>query len=252
VRLLPAVEDAGIAFALDRGGRRIEIPAQAESLVSTERATSLARDGARVATVEHLLAALYGTGVDNLRIELDGPELPALDGSAAPWVELLRRAGLREQASERRTLALERTLLLREGEAWIRAEPCAGLSLRYSIDFSHPLIGRQELSIDGEDPEVFAREIAPARTFGFASELAGLFEHGLARGGSLARAVLLDESGVVNPEGLRFSDEPVRHKILDLFGDLALLGVRLRARVEVERGGHRLHQALIAALRSVR
>jgi UDP-3-O-[3-hydroxymyristoyl] N-acetylglucosamine deacetylase len=249
VRLLPAAEDAGIAFVLERGGRRVEIPARAEWLVSTERATSLGRDGVRVSTVEHLLAALYGLGVDNVRVELDGPELPALDGSAAPWVELLHRSGLREQPAARRTLALERTLELREGEAWIRAEPCAGFALRYAIDFPHPAIGRQELSVDGDDPELFEREIAPARTFGFASELPGLVEHGLARGGSLASAVLLDQGGVVNPEGLRFPDEPLRHKILDLFGDLALLGARLRARVQVERGGHRLHQALIAALR---
>jgi UDP-3-O-[3-hydroxymyristoyl] N-acetylglucosamine deacetylase len=252
VRLLPAPEDAGIGFVCETGGRRVEVPARAESLVSSARATSLARDGASVATVEHLLAALYGLGVDNLRAEIEGPELPALDGSAATWVELLRRAGLREQAAPRRRLSLDRAIELREGEGWIRAEPCAGFAVRYAIDYAHPAVGRQELSIDGDDPDGFAREIAPARTFGFASELGSLQESGLARGGSLANAILLDERGIVNPEGLRFPDELVRHKILDLFGDLALLGAPLHARVQVERGGHRLHQALVSALRECR
>jgi UDP-3-O-[3-hydroxymyristoyl] N-acetylglucosamine deacetylase len=249
VRLLPAPEDAGIAIVRALDGRRVEIPVRPDLVVATERATTLARDGACAATVEHLLAALYGLGVDNLRAELDGPELPALDGSAAPWVELLRHAGLRDQAAARRALALGRELEVREGERWIRAEPADRLAVAYAIDYAHPAVGRQELAIDGDDPERFAREIAPARTFGFTSELRDLERAGLARGGSLASAVLLDERGVVNPEGLRFPDELVRHKVLDLYGDLALLGRRLRARVRVERGGHRLHQALVAALR---
>jgi UDP-3-O-[3-hydroxymyristoyl] N-acetylglucosamine deacetylase len=248
VRLLPAPEDAGIAIVREIGGRRVEIPARPECVVSMERATTLAREGACAATVEHLLAALYGLGVDNLRAELDGPELPALDGSAAPWVELLRRAGAREQAAARRVLALAREIEVREGERWIRAEPARALAVSYAIDYAHPAVGRQELSIEGDDPERFADEIAPARTFGFASELGSLREAGLARGGSLDCAVLVGERGVVNPGGLRFADELVRHKILDLYGDLALLGARLRARVRVERGGHRLHQALVAAL----
>ncbi len=252
VRLLPAPEDAGIRFVCGTEARRVEIPVCPESVASGERATCLARDGASVATVEHLLAALYGLGVDNLHAEIEGPELPALDGSSAPWVELLRRAGLHEQAARRRPLALDHAIELREGEGWIRAEPSAGFAVRYAIDYAHPAVGRQEFSIDGDDPDRFAREIAPARTFGFASELPGLLESGLARGGSLANAILLDEHRVVNAEGLRFPDELVRHKILDLFGDLALLGVRLRARVQVERGGHRLHQALVAALRECR
>jgi UDP-3-O-[3-hydroxymyristoyl] N-acetylglucosamine deacetylase len=201
-----------------------------------------------VATVEHLLAAAYGLGVDNLRAELDGPELPALDGSAAPFVALLHRAGVREQAAPRRVLALERAVEVRDGERWIRAEPAAGFAVAYAIEYPHTAVGRQALAIEGDDPERFAAEIAGARTFGFASELAGLERAGLARGGSLAAAVLIGERGVVNPEGLRYPDEPVRHKILDLYGDLALLGCRLRARVRVERGGHRLHQALVVAL----
>jgi len=252
VRLVPAPEGAGIAIVRELDGRRVEIPARPEFVVSTERATTLALGGVCAATVEHLLAALYGLGIDNLRAELDGPELPALDGSAAPWVELLRRAGLREQAAARRRLVLERELEVREGGRWIRAEPAAGFAVAYAIDYAHPALGRQQLAIECDDPDRFAREIAPARTFGFASELGALREADLARGGSLACAVLVGERGVVNPEGLRFPDELVRHKILDLLGDLALLGVRLRAHVRVERGGHRLHQALVAALEARR
>jgi UDP-3-O-[3-hydroxymyristoyl] N-acetylglucosamine deacetylase len=250
VRLLPAPEDAGIAIVRAVDGRRVEIPARSEFVVSTERATTLAREGVCAATVEHLCAALYGLGVDNLRAELDGPELPALDGSAAPWVELLRRAGPCEQASPRRHLVLGREVEVREGGRWIRAEPADRLSLAYAIDYDHPAVGRQALAIEGLDSERFAREIAPARSFAFASELRDLARAGLARGGSLASAVLVGEHGVVNPEGLRFPDELVRHKVLDLLGDLALLGSRLRARVRVERGGHRLHQALVAKLRA--
>ena len=248
LRLLPAPEDAGIEIVRVVGGSRIAIPARPGSVVSTGRATTLGRDGVRAATVEHLLAALYGLGVDNLRAELDGPELPALDGSAAPFVELLLRAGLNEQAAPRRVLALAREVEVREGERWARAEPARSFALAYAIDYAHPAVGRQELAIEGDDPDRFAAEIAGARTFGFASELAELERAGLARGGSLANAVLFDERGVVNPEGLRWPDELVRHKVLDLFGDLALLGCRLRARIRVERGGHRLHQALVSAL----
>jgi UDP-3-O-[3-hydroxymyristoyl] N-acetylglucosamine deacetylase len=248
VRLSPAPVNAGIALVCAAGGRRVEIPARPDWLVSTERATSLARDGAGAATVEHLLAALHGLGVDNARAEIEGPEIPALDGSAAPWVERLREVGLREQGAPRRWLELDRAIELHQGKGWIRAEPSAGFRVSYAIDYPHPAVGRQQLAIDADDADLFAREIAPARTFAFASELGGLFEAGLARGGSLASAILLDERGVVNPGGLRFPDELVRHKILDLFGDLALLGARLRAHVRVERGGHRLHQALVAAL----
>jgi UDP-3-O-[3-hydroxymyristoyl] N-acetylglucosamine deacetylase len=231
-------------------GRRVEIPARLECVVATRRATTLARDGASAGTVEHLLAALYGLGVDNLRAELDGPELPALDGSAAPFVELLLRAGVREQAAPRRVLCLRRAVEVREGERWIRAEPAARFAVTCAIQFAHPAVGRQELSIEGEDPERFADELAPARTFGFLTEAPDLALASLARGASLASAVLLDARGVLNPEGLRFRDELVRHKVLDLYGDLALLGCRLRAHVRVERGGHRLHHALVAALRA--
>jgi UDP-3-O-[3-hydroxymyristoyl] N-acetylglucosamine deacetylase len=250
LRLLPAPEGAGIAFVRECGGRRVEIPARPECVASTTRATTLERGGVSVATVEHLLAACFGLGVDNLRAEVEGPELPAFDGSAAPFVELLLGAGLREQASPRRVLGLARALEVREGERWIRAEPSSDFSVDYTIDYAHPAVGRQRLVIDGDDPERFARELAPARTFGFLAELPGLLAADLARGGSLASAIVFDGERVLNPEGLRFPDELVRHKVLDLLGDLALLGARPCARVRAERAGHGLHRALVAALRA--
>lgn len=250
LRLVPADEHAGIAFVRLVDARRVEIPARPEAVVASSRATTLAHAGVCAATVEHLLAALFGLGIDNVRAELDGPELPALDGSAAPWVELLRRAGIREQAAAPRLLRVAHALERREGERWIRAEPHAGFALEVAVEYPHPAVGRQELRIEGADPERFAREIAPARTFAFAEELAGLRETGLARGGSLDCAILVGPEGVANPEGLRFPDELVRHKALDLYGDLALLGARLEGRIRVERGGHRLHHALVAALRA--
>jgi len=248
LRLRPAPAGAGLAFVREIDGRRIEIPARAECAATGARATTLARAGASVATVEHLLAACVGLGVDNLRAEVDGPELPACDGSAAAFVALLREAGLRAQATPRRVLRLARALEVREGGRWIRAEPHERLAVEYAIDYAHPAIGRQQVAFDGDDPERFARELAPARTFGFVAELPGLRAAELARGASLACAIAFDGLRVLNPEGLRFADEPVRHKALDLLGDLALLGRRLVARVRVERGGHALHRALVSAL----
>ena len=249
LRLLPAPEGAGIAFVCEGGGGRVEVPARPDCVAPGARATTLARSGASVATVEHLLAALFGTGVDNLRAEVDGPELPSFDGSALPYVALLREAGLREQPAARRVLALARAVEVRDGERSVRAEPAERLCLDYAIDYAHPAIGRQALSFEPGSAERFARELAPARTFGFLSELPELRAAGLARGGSLERAIVLDGERVLNPEGLRFPDELVRHKLVDLCGDLALLGCGLRARVRAVRAGHALHRALVAALR---
>jgi UDP-3-O-[3-hydroxymyristoyl] N-acetylglucosamine deacetylase len=248
LRLAPAPEGAGLAFVREAGGRRIEIPARSACVRSRDRATTLERSGASVGTVEHRLAACAGLGVDNLRAEVDGPELPAFDGSAAPFVALLREAGLREQAAPRRVLRPARAVEVRDGERWIRAEPHARFAVDYAIDYAHPAVGRQRLAFDGEDAEFFARELAPARTFGFVAELPGLLAADLARGASLGSAIALDGERVLNPEGLRFPDELVRHKVLDLLGDLALLGAHLVARVRVERGGHALHRSLVTAL----
>jgi len=246
--LLPARADAGIVIVRNDGGRSVEIPASVGAVASSRLATTLGRGEETVRTVEHLLAALHGLGVDNVRIVVEGPELPVMDGSAASFVYLVRSAGLFAQPAPRRVLRLRRPVEVRDGERWIRAEPAGEFRISYAIDFDHPVIGRQCLEVVGRDPARFEREIAGARTFGFMREVEALWSAGLAKGGSLQNTVLLDDECVVNPGGVRWPDEFVRHKVLDLYGDLALLGMPLQAHVRVERGGHALHLALVTAI----
>jgi len=247
--LSPAEVDTGVVFVCRAGKRRVEIPARAAFVSSTANATTLAREGASVATVEHLLAALVGLGVDNLRVDLDGDEVPGMDGSAEAFVYLLQTAGLKTQDAPRRVLAVRRPVEVVEGLRSIRVEPArAGLAVRYAVDFEHRAIGRQCMEIPKLVPEVFVSDLARARTFGFFREVDALRRAGLARGASLDNTIVLDDDGVMNPGGLRWPNEFVRHKVLDLLGDLALLGHPLRGRVSVERGGHALHRALVDAL----
>ncbi len=247
--LLPAAPDTGIVFVRRSGDRSVEIPARSDFVTATRNATTLARDGLQISTVEHLLAALRGLGVDNLRVEVDGPELPVMDGSAAPFAAMIRTAGLAEQPVSRRVLEVRRVVSCCDGERSIRIEPGPrGLELHYAVDFAHPAIGRQEFALAELTPAAFETELAPARTFGFLSDVDALRAAGLARGASLDNTIVLDDRGVMNPGGLRFADEFVRHKLLDLVGDLALLGAPLQARVRVERGGHGLHRAAVDAL----
>lgn len=249
--LTPAAARAGIVF-VRRDLGACEIPARPSALVDVRRATTLGNGAASVATVEHLLAALYALEIDDVRVLLDGPEVPALDGSAAPFVDLIERAGRSVQAAARERIALARAIEIVDGARSIRATPARGLHIRYAIDFEHPAIGRQEVALGPLDPECFVRELAAARTFGFLAEVEALRRAGLGLGGDLDNTVVLDASGVVNPAGLRVEDEFVRHKALDLMGDLALLGAPLDAAIEVERGGHALHQALVAAIEKER
>jgi UDP-3-O-[3-hydroxymyristoyl] N-acetylglucosamine deacetylase len=246
--LLPARVGSGIVFVRTDLAHPVEIPARAEFVTSTRYATTLGRGDATVGTVEHLLSALYALGVDNARIEVDGPEVPVMDGSAASFVFLIHAAGLFDQRTPRRRMRIRRRLEVREGDRVVRVEPARDLRVSYAVDFVHPAIGRQaleNLSIDGDG---FERELARARTFGFLHEVEALWRAGLARGGSLDNTVVLDGRRVLNRSGLRFADEFVRHKTLDLLGDLALIGMPLAAHVVVERGGHALHQQLVAKL----
>ena len=197
-----------------------------------------------VGTVEHLLAAVASLGIDNLRVEVDGPEIPVMDGSAAPFVALLREAGVFDQRVGRRVIRIRKPISVRDGDRVIRVSPAPRLSVAYFVEYPHPSIGKQRIELP-IDAETFEREIARARTFGFLHEVEALWRGGLARGGNLDNTVVLDERGVVNPGGLRFPDEFVRHKLLDLIGDLALLGMPLIAHVVVERGGHAIHQQLV-------
>jgi UDP-3-O-[3-hydroxymyristoyl] N-acetylglucosamine deacetylase len=246
--LHPARADSGIVFVRTDLAHPVEIPATPAALSRTHLATTLGCGDATIDTVEHLLAAVHGLGIDNVRIEVDGPEVPGMDGSAASFAFLLRAAGLFEQASRRRVLRVQRPIEVRDGERWIRVEPARGLRISYAIDFEHPLIGRQRLRDLVVDEGGFERELARARTFGFAEQVAALWRAGRARGASLDNTVVLGGDRILNRGGLRFPDEFVRHKALDLVGDLALLGARLQGHVRVERGGHALHQRLVMAL----
>jgi UDP-3-O-[3-hydroxymyristoyl] N-acetylglucosamine deacetylase len=246
--LRPAPVDSGVVFARTDRAPGAEIRAHPSVVKSSRLATTLGRGDVSVGTVEHLFAALFGLSIDNVRVEVDGPELPIMDGSAAPFVYLLRSAGILAQPAPRPVLRLRRPLEVRDGDRSIRIEPARTFRIAYAIDFEHPAIGRQEYRVDSLDSEHFEREISAARTFGFLNEVRSLWDEGLAYGGSLDNTVVLDDTGVVNRDGLRWPDEFVRHKVLDLLGDLAILGVAIQGRIQVERGGHALHQKLVAAI----
>ncbi len=244
----PARVDTGLRFVRTDGVARHETLAHADSVTATSLATTLGDGPGSIATVEHLLATLYAFGVTNARVEVDGPELPVMDGSAGPFVHLLREVGVVEQVAAQPVLQVKRKIEIRDGQRVIRVEPAPKLALEVAIDFGHAAIGLQRLKVDRLEAAYFENEIARARTFGFLKEVEAMRAAGFARGGSLANAVVLDEAKVMNPGGLRYPDEFVRHKTLDLIGDLALLGFPLLARVSVERGGHALHHRLVRAL----
>lgn len=238
--LRPAPADSGVRFQrADLGGA--EIPAAITHLGTNLYATGLACEAASVGTVEHLLAALVSLGIDNVTIELDHPEVPIMDGSAAPWVYLVHEAGIRRLAAPRRYLKMTRPVSLSRGDKRIALYPSDHFKVTYAISFDHPLLRHQARTLRITE-ESFIEEIAPARTFGFLREVETLRQRGLALGGSLDNAVVLSETGILN-SSLRFEDEFVRHKILDLIGDLALLGYPIIGHLVAHRGGHALHTA---------
>ena len=243
--LAPAPPDAGISFW--RKDLGVEIPARAELVVDTQLSTTLGLDGARVATVEHVLAALSGMGVDNCRIEVEGPEIPILDGSAAPFVYLIQEAGIRTQGLGKRFLLVKKPIEILDGDKLVRIEPAAEMSLRFTVDFNHPLITDQTFSFVFSD-RVFAREVARARTFCFVRDIERMKAAGLAKGGSLENAIVVDEFSILNPGGLRFPDEFARHKVLDALGDLTLVGMPLIGSFTAHKSGHALNQALVRQL----
>jgi UDP-3-O-[3-hydroxymyristoyl] N-acetylglucosamine deacetylase len=248
--LLPAAAGTGVLFVRSDLGGDVRFPARPEWVVDTRLATTLGNHEHRLSTVEHLLAALRGMGVDNCTVEVSGPELPVMDGSAAPFVYLIEQAGLRAQRRTRRRLVIRRPLEVRDGNRWVRVLPSREFKVSVGIDYAHPAIGQQFIPSLRVDGDVFAREIAPARTFGFLRDYQQLQALGLAQGGTLQNAVVLDDVRVLNREGLRFRDEFVRHKMLDLIGDLALLGLPVQGHVKAMRSGHALHHALVAELRA--
>jgi UDP-3-O-[3-hydroxymyristoyl] N-acetylglucosamine deacetylase len=243
--LKPATADYGIRFR--RTDLDAEIPATVDHVASIHYATGLAQGAVSVETVEHLLAALVSQGVDNVIVELSHPEVPIMDGSAAPFVYLIQEAGLRKLSVPRRYLKVLRPIELVSGDKRIAVYPADQLRITYTIHFDHPLLRQQTRSIE-LTPQSFAEELAPARTFGFLKEVEMLRQRGLALGGSLENAIVLGETGALNT--LRFEDEFVRHKMLDVVGDLALIGYPLLGNLVVERGGHALHTALAAKILS--
>jgi UDP-3-O-[3-hydroxymyristoyl] N-acetylglucosamine deacetylase len=246
--LHPARAGSGVVFVRTDLPEPVEVPALHGAVTSTRLATTLGRGDATIGTVEHLLAALCGLGIDNVRVEVDGPEIPVMDGSSASFVFLIRAAGIFDQGVPRRTVRMRRPVEVRDGDRVIRIEPARDLRVTYSVDFTHPAIGRQQLRNLVIDDESFEQEICRARTFGFLREVEALWRNGLARGGNLDNTVVMDDVRVLNCDGLRWPDEFVRHKVLDLLGDLALLGMPIEGHLVVERGGHALHQRFVRAL----
>jgi UDP-3-O-[3-hydroxymyristoyl] N-acetylglucosamine deacetylase len=247
LRLTRAPANTGIVFRrVDLEGFTIE--ARAKNVARVSYATSLMRKGVLISTTEHLLSALAASGVDNAFIDIDNLEVPILDGSALPFCRLIQQAGLKQQRARRTYIKVLKPVEVVEGSRRVSAFPGDRLHITCRIDFSHPLIGEQSMDFVPEDGG-YEDEIAPARTFGFLEEAEILRNSGLIRGGSLENAVVLTREGVMNPEGLRFPDEFCRHKILDLMGDLALLGHPLIGHVVAERAGHAMHYALVSRLR---
>lgn len=247
--LRPSSPGTGIIFRRrDVASYKAEVRALYSAVCETTLGTTLRNEyGVSVATVEHLMAALWGCGVDNVIVELDAPEVPIMDGSSEPFIALIERAGVMSQGVVRREIEVLETLTFREGESVIRLEPATHFSLQVEIDFPNTLIGRQSY-VFSEPASGFKSLLSEARTFGMASDLPRMHAMGLARGGSLENAILVDGNRVVNEEGLRFDDEFVRHKALDCIGDLFLAGYRLKARVTAYRPGHGVNNKALRAL----
>ncbi|MBI5509331.1 MAG: UDP-3-O-acyl-N-acetylglucosamine deacetylase [Deltaproteobacteria bacterium] len=248
LEILPAPEGNGITFVRTDMRLHAELKACIEHVADTTLATTLSAgvNGSRatVGTVEHLLAALSGLGIDNARVLVDGPEIPIMDGSAAPYVEMLQAAGLEAQRKLKRFLVIKKEVKVRDGDKLARIAPGSGFKIRCTVDFDHPLIPPLPYLFQFSERS-FLRDLVRARTFGFLKDVEALRERGLARGGSLENAVVIDEYRVLNPEGLRYSDEFVRHKVLDALGDLSLLGMTVIGHVELVRAGHALNTHLV-------
>jgi UDP-3-O-[3-hydroxymyristoyl] N-acetylglucosamine deacetylase len=251
--LRPAAPDTGIVFRRVDLAEPVDIPVSATAVTDTRLASTLSRDGVRVHTVEHLMSACCGLGIDNLIIDITAEEVPILDGSAASFVYLLQSAGIEVQRAPRRFLRVTRPVEVREGEGrslkWARLEPYHGFRLQFEIEFDHPAVSAtgQCVSFDLGSGQ-YAREIARARTFGFTRDVEHMRSQGLALGGGLDNAIVLDDVKVLNADGLRYDDEFAKHKILDAMGDLYLVGRPLLAAYSAYRGGHALNNRLLRAL----
>ncbi len=246
VRILPAEADTGIVFIRKDLANAVEIKAEAARVVGTDHATTLGRNNATVSTVEHLLAAFYGLNVDNAIVELDGPEIPIMDGSASEFAGMIEQTGLKRLSCPRRYIVINKPIRVGSEDKYAMLLPSigSGFSIDYSIDFSHSLLKRQSFARNFSK-DVFKGEIGSARTFGFLKDVEMLMKNGLAKGGSLKNAVVLSDTDILNEEGLRYPDEFVRHKVLDIMGDVSLLGARIIGRLKAVRSGHTLNHMLV-------
>ena len=249
ITLRPAPIDTGVVFRRVDLDPAVDIAARADAVGETRLSSCLVRGEVKIYTVEHLMSALGGLGVDNVFVDLDAPEVPIMDGSAAPFALLLQQAGIEQQAAPKKFLRVTRRIEVKEGDKWARLEPHEGYRLSFSVEFKHPVIDRSTQSVTLDFGETsYLKEIARARTFGFMHDLENLREDGLALGGGLDNAVVLDEYRVLNADGLRFADEFIRHKLLDAVGDLYLLGKPLLAAFSAHKSGHALNNRLLRAL----
>ena len=249
VTLRPAPAHSGIVFRRVDVTPAVEIPARAENVGDTRLSTSLARGEVRIATVEHLLSAFAGLGIDNAYVDVSAPEVPIMDGSAGPFVFLIQSAGIEEQSAPKQFVRIKRPVAVEDGDKWARLEPFDGFKVSFSIDFDHPLFDEtiKFAEVDFSTTS-FVKEVSRARTFGFLKEVEMLREKDLALGGSLQNAVVIDDYRVLNEDGLRYEDEFVRHKILDAIGDLYLLGHGLIGAFRGHKSGHALNNRLLRRL----
>jgi UDP-3-O-[3-hydroxymyristoyl] N-acetylglucosamine deacetylase len=247
--LRPAPADTGIVFRRVNLEEPVELPARTEFVGDTRLSTTLIKDGVSVSTVEHLLSALAGLGVDNAYIDLSAPEVPIMDGSSGPFVFLIQSAGIEEQGAPKRFIRVKKALKVQDGDKWVRFEPFDGFKVTFTIEFDHPVFREREqtASIDFSTTS-FVKEVSRARTFGFMREVEILRENNLALGGSLDNAVVVDDYRVLNEDGLRYEDEFVKHKVLDAIGDLYLLGYSLIGHFIGYKSGHALNNKLLREL----
>jgi len=247
--LEPAAIDTGIVFRRVDLDPVLEIPARAENVSDTDRSTSLVVGGERISTVEHLLAALAGMGIDNLYVDVSAPEVPIMDGSAAPFVLLIQSAGIQEQDALKKFIRVKRQITIEDGDKTASLLPFDGFKVSFTIDYDHPVFRERTAHAELEfSTTTFVREVSRARTFGFTHEVEQLRSRGLALGASLDNAIVVDESRILNRDGLRYDDEFVRHKILDAIGDLYLLGYGLIGEFQAYKSGHSLNIATLRAL----
>ncbi|MFQ5585678.1 MAG: UDP-3-O-acyl-N-acetylglucosamine deacetylase [Thermodesulfobacteriota bacterium] len=244
VKLRPAREDHGILFIRTDLKKPVSIRAEARNVTDTQFATTIGHNGASVATIEHLMAALYGMGIDNAVVEIDSSEVPILDGSASHYVDLIKEAGVSIQQRAKRYLVIKKPLKVMEKDKLAMLLPSNDLKISYSIDFAHPIFDEQVFSGLFSE-KVFVEEISRARTFGFLKDVELLRANGFAKGGSLENAVVIGDDAILNDEGLRYPDELVRHKVLDIMGDLALLGMPVVGHLVADRSGHTLNHSLV-------